>query len=384
MWKGVVVARSTPRVDETVLIGRDGAASSIAVGSPAWYAWLVDATTFAFRSAEGGFTARKERSGQTGWYWKAYRKHNGMLHRAYLGKSSDLTRDRLTAIAIDLAQRATGPPPESASVLGPVIATVDGELPHLTGARLPEGTLTFCFTDIEGSTQLWEQHPQMMPAALARHDAILRQAVVAHSGSVFKTVGDSIHAVFARAADALAAALAAQRALCAETWAISAPLRVRMALHTGAAEIRDGDYFGPPLNRIARILALGHGGQILLSRATHDLIADDLLPQTALHDLGEHYLRDLSRPEQIYQLISADLPSDFPPLRTLDIRRHNLPTQPTTLIGREQEVAGVLQLLQQPSVRLVTLTGPGGIGKTRLALQVAAELLDAFPNGVWS
>src|SRR6266540_2465679 len=140
---------------------------------------------------------------------------------------------------------------------------------------LPSGTVTFLFTDIEGSTQLWEQHPQMMPAALARHDAILRQAVVAHSGSVFKTVGDSIHAVFARAADALAAALAAQRALCAKTWAISAPLRVRMALHTGAAEIRDGDYFGPPLNRIARILALGHGGQILLSRATHDLVADD-------------------------------------------------------------------------------------------------------------
>src|SRR6266542_6684086 len=289
MWKGVVVARSTPRVDETVLIGRDGAASSIAVGSPAWYAWLVDATTFAFRSAEGGFTARKERSGQTGWYWKAYRKHNGMLHRAYLGKSSDLTRDRLTAIAIDLAQRATGPPPESASVLGPVIATVDGELPHLTGARLPEGTLTFCFTDIEGSTPLWEQHPQAMPTALARHDAILRQAVACHHGTVFKTVGDSVHAVFARAADALSAALTAQRARLAEAWETSGlpanqPLRVRMALHTGAAELRAGDYYGPPVNRLARLLSAAHGGQILLSWVSAELVADGLPQGVSMRD----------------------------------------------------------------------------------------------------
>src|SRR6266511_107649 len=297
MWKGVVVARSTPRVDETVLIGRDGAASSIAVGSPAWYAWLVDATTFAFRSAEGGFTARKERSGQTGWYWKAYRKHNGMLHRAYLGKSSDLTRDRLTAIAIDLAQRATGPPPESASVLGPVIATVDGELPHLTGARLPEGTLTFCFTDIEGSTQLWEQHPQAMPAALARHDAILHALITAHHGVVFKTVGDGVHAVFIRAVDALSAALAAQRELQAAGWAELGSLRVRMALHTGAAEQVHGDYFGAPLNRLARLLAAGHGGQILLSQATAALVGDALPEGATVRALGTHTLKDLLQPE---------------------------------------------------------------------------------------
>ncbi len=377
MWKGVVVARSTPRVDETVLIGRDGAASSIAVGSPAWYAWLVDATTFAFRSAEGGFTARKERSGQTGWYWKAYRKHNGMLHRAYLGKSSDLTRDRLTAIAIDLAQRATGPPPESASVLGPVIATVDGELPHLTGARLPEGTLTFCFTDIEGSTQLWEQHPQAMPAALARHDAILHALITAHHGVVFKTVGDSAHAVFSTAPDALNAALACQRALHAEPWGETGPLLVRMALHTGMAVARDGDYFGVPLNRVARILAAGHARQILLSLTTEELVRDHLPPVTTLRDLGIHQLKDLRHAEQIFQLVSANLPSDFPPLRTLD---SPAPIQPLQLLDTKLYVPPVRpQLVPRPRLlarldtglagKLTLLSAPAGFGKTTLLIQ---------------
>src|SRR6266545_2082939 len=380
MWKGVVVARSTPRVDETVLIGRDGAVSSIAVGSPAWYAWLVDATTFAFRSAEGGFTARKERSGQTGWYWKAYRKHNGMLHRAYLGKSSDLTRDRLTAIAIDLAQRATEPPPESASVLGPAIATVDGELPHLTGARLPEGTLTFCFTDIEGSTQLWEQHPQAMPAALARHDAILHALITAHHGVVFKTVGDSAHAVFSTAPDALAAALACQRALHAEPWEPTGPLHVRMALHTGMAVARDGDYFGAPLNRVARILAAGHGRQILLSLTTEELVRDHLPPGAALRDLGIHQLKDLRHAEQIFQLVSADLPTDFPPLRTLDSHPAPDPIQPLQLLDTKLYVPPVRpQLVPRPRLlarldtglagKLTLLSAPAGFGKTTLLIQ---------------
>src|SRR6266508_1072047 len=380
MWKGVVVARSTPRVDETVLIGRDGAASSIAVGSPAWYAWLVDATTFAFRSAEGGFTARKERSGQTGWYWKAYRKHNGMLHRAYLGKSSDLTRDRLTAIAIDLAQRATEPPPESASVLGPAIATVDGELPHLTGARLPEGTLTFCFTDIEGSTQLWEQHPQAMPAALARHDAILHALITAHHGVVFKTVGDSAHAVFSTAPDALAAALACQRALHAEPWGETGPLLVRMALHTGMAVARDGDYYGAPLNRVARILALGHGRQILLSLTTEELVPGPLPRCTMLRDLGTHQLKDLRHAEQIFQLVSADVPTDFPPLRTLASHPAPAPIQPLQLLDTKLYVPPVRpQLVPRPRLlarldtglagKLTLLSAPAGFGKTTLLIQ---------------
>jgi LuxR family maltose regulon positive regulatory protein len=376
--KGVVVARSTPRVDDTVLVGSAGAASSIAVGSPAWYTWLENASTFAFRSAEGGFTARKERSGPTGWYWKAYRKRDGTLHHAYLGKSADLTRERLIAVASDLAQRATGPPPlESASIPRPSMATANGELSHLTEARLPTGTLTFCFTDIEGSTQLWEQHPQAMPTALARHDAILRQAVADHGGVVFKTVGDGVHAVFARAADALAAALAAQRALHVEAWGKTGPLRVRMALHSGATEERDGDYFGPALNRVARILALGHGAQILLSHATHDLVVDDLPPQTSLRNLGEYQLKDLSRPEQLFQLVTPDIPADFPALRTLDAQSaRSSPDAPPLLATKLHVLVPRPQFVPRPRLvdrlqngltgKLTLIAAPAGFGKTTL------------------
>jgi class 3 adenylate cyclase len=179
---------------------------------------------------------------------------------------------------------------------------------------LPSGTITFLFTDIEGSTRLWERHPQTMPGALARHDALVCQAIATHHGVVFKTTGDGVHAALESAPDALAAALAAQRALQTEAWAPPGPLRARMALHTGVAEERDGDYFGPALNRMARLLATGHGGQILVSRATHELVCDHLPPDVALRDLGVHYLKDLARPEHIFQLIAADLPTDFPPL----------------------------------------------------------------------
>jgi class 3 adenylate cyclase len=311
-----VVARSTPRVDETVLVGLADAATTIVVGSPAWYAWLEDAATFAFASAQGRFTARKERRGQTGWYWKAYRKHSGILHRAYLGKSTDLTYDHLTAIASELAYRTHDQPPhEYPSLVAPPEVPTKGARSALPRSRLPEGTLTFLFTDIEGSTQLWEQHPQAMPHALARHDAILREVIVAHRGMVFKTVGDSVHAVFVKAADALTAALAAQRALDAVGWGDVGSLRVRMGLHSGTAELRDGDYFGGSLNRLARILVLGYGGQVLLSQATHDLVVDDVPEQTTLRTMGEYPLKDLARPEPIFQLVSLDLPADFPALR---------------------------------------------------------------------
>jgi predicted ATPase/class 3 adenylate cyclase/DNA-binding CsgD family transcriptional regulator len=248
---------------------------------------------------------------------------------------------------------------------------------------LPIGTVTFLFTDIAGSTQLWEQHNDAMSLALARHDSILREAVESHQGVIFKTVGDSSHAVFGSAPDALAAAMAAQRALHAETWNTAEPLRVRLALHTGVAELRGGDYFGPPLNRAARLLAAAHGGQILLSLVTAELVRDQLPPDQTLRDLGVHRLRDLSRPEQIFQLVGPNLPADFPPLNTLDRRPHNLPYQPTALIGREWEVTNICTLLCRDDVRLVTLTGPGGCGKTRLALHTAAELLDQFSDGVY-
>ncbi len=262
----------------------------------------------------------------------------------------------------------------------------------------PTGTVTFLFTDIEGSTQLWEQQPAAMRDALARHDQLMRQAIQSHAGYVFKTVGDAFYAAFSTAPDALGAALDAQRALLANLAPVGAampspvPIRVRMALHTGAAEERDGDYFGPAVNRIARLVSAGHGGQILVSLTTSELLRDQLPPGVELRDLGEHRLKDLARRERVYQVAAPDLPANFPPLRTLDSRLNNLPSPPTPLVGRAEEAAALELLLMRPEVRLVTLTGPGGTGKTRLAIQVAANLLhqslasgpgDLFEDGVF-
>jgi predicted ATPase/class 3 adenylate cyclase len=240
--------------------------------------------------------------------------------------------------------------------------------------------VTFLFTDIEGSTQLWEQHPEAMQTALARHDAILRQAIETQRGSVFKTVGDAFYAAFSNVSQALAAALVAQRALAAETWD-ETPIKVRMAIHAGAVETRDDDYFGPPLNRVARLLASGHGGQTLLSATAHELVQNHLPQGSSLRDMGERRLKDLTRPEHIYQLLVPDLPADFPPLKTLEGLRTNLPAQLTSFVGREKEIAALKRLIS--TNRLTTLTGSGGAGKTRLSLQVAVDLLDTFPDGVW-
>ena len=222
-----------------------------------------------------------------------------------------------------------------------------------------------------------------MQAALARHDEILQRAIEANGGYVFKTVGDAFCAAFVSTTDALDAALQGQRTLLAEGWDEGCVIRARMALHSGEAEERAGDYFGPTLNRVARLLSTGYGGQILVSRAARELAGDRLPPGTSLEDLGEKRLKDLTRPERIFQVLAPELPKDFPALKTLDARRNNLPAQPSALVGREREISEVCGRMREPGIRLLTLTGPGGTGKTRLGLQAAADLLDEHRDGVF-
>jgi predicted ATPase/class 3 adenylate cyclase len=244
-------------------------------------------------------------------------------------------------------------------------------------------TLTFLFTDLEGSTHRWEQSPDAMRGALERHDAILRSAVTASGGRVVKSTGDGAMAVFSSAAAGLFAALTAQRALADEPWGEGGQLRVRMGLHTGEAQTRDEDYFGRTVNRTARIMAVGHGGQVLLSAATAELVADDLPDGVTLLDLGRHRLKDLERAEHLFQAVAPGLDSAFPPLRTLDARPNNIPTQVSTFVGRAAELAEIRTHLAAEAVRLLTLTGPGGTGKTRLALRVASETIESFHDGVF-
>ncbi len=246
---------------------------------------------------------------------------------------------------------------------------------------LPSGTVTFLFSDIEGSTQRWESHREAMQDAVRKHDTILRATIESESGHVFKTVGDAFYAVFATAAPAIAAAVAAQRALEHEDWSRVDGLRVRMAIHTGSADERQGDYFGSAVNRVARLLGIGHGGQILTSGVTADLVQGQMPPQATLRDLGSHRLKDLAFPEQVYQVLAPDLARDFSPLRSLAALPNNLPLQLTSFVGRDEEVAEIQELLARS--RLVTLVGSGGVGKTRTSLQVAADRLDAHPDGVW-
>nr|BAL59164.1 adenylate/guanylate cyclase [Candidatus Acetothermum autotrophicum] len=245
----------------------------------------------------------------------------------------------------------------------------------------PVGTVTFLFTDIESSSKLWEQYPEAMSRALAEHNALLRHVIEAHRGYIFKLWGDAVYAAFASALDALNAAIEAQKELSRRSWGELGSLRVRMALHTGVAEVRDGDYFGPTLNRCARLLSAAHGGQILLSAATEELVRDALPKDVSLRSLGQHRLKDLQRPEHIFQVVHPELLSEFSSLRTLNAVPNNLPIQLTSFIGREREMKEVKELLKQ--TRLLTLTGSGGCGKTRLALQVAADLLEEYPDGVW-
>lgn len=248
---------------------------------------------------------------------------------------------------------------------------------------LPTGTVTFLFTDIEGSTRLWEKHPEAMKSALAKHDSILREAIESHHGNIIKTTGDGVHAVFKTVIDSVRATIAAQTALHTSFNLQFSPLllKVRMGLHTGEAELRDGDYYGSSLNRAARIMTIAHGGQILMSNATAELIREQLPAGITLQDLGEHRLKDLTRLEHIYQVNDPALPNEFPPVKTLDAFPNNLPIQLTSFIGREKEIEEIKSTLG--ASRLVTLTGSGGTGKTRLSIETGLQLLPKFSNGVW-
>ncbi len=231
----------------------------------------------------------------------------------------------------------------------------------------PSGVVTFLFTDIEGSTRRWEADADGMRAALTAHDALMRATVAAHDGWLFKHTGDGVCAAFSSPRSAVDAAVAAQRAL---------ELPVRMGIATGEAELRGEDYFGAVLNRSARVMAAGHGGQILLDETTAALVTG-----IDLRDLGPRRLRDIVKPVSVFQVCADDLRSEFPPLRTLDSTPGNLRTPTTSFLGREAEIIDLNQELK--AHRLVTLTGPGGVGKTRLALEAASRLAHEFPDGVW-
>ncbi len=248
-------------------------------------------------------------------------------------------------------------------------------------ANLPSGTVTFLFTDIEGSTRLLQQLGEKYATLLAEQQQLLREACETHGGSVVSIQGDSFFVAFPRAVDAINAVVQSQHALATHTWTNGVRVRVRMGLHTGEPQINALGYVGIDVHRAARIAAAAHGGQVLLSQTTYALVESELPDGVTLRDLGEHRLKDLRRPKHLYQLVIAGLPSDFPPLESLDGSPNNLPIQLTSFIGRSREIGEVKQLLSKG--RLLTLTGPGGSGKTRLALQVAAEMIEHFQDGVF-
>jgi class 3 adenylate cyclase len=252
---------------------------------------------------------------------------------------------------------------------------------------LPSGTVTFLFSDIEGSTRLWERFPAEMESVVERHDRYFSNAIDSSNGKIVKKTGDGFHAVFETAADGVQAACLAQKKLAEDHWDEIQPeiLRARMGLYSGQAVVRSGDYYGAAVNRAARLMAAGHGGQILMSADTVKMVKQGWPDGTQLLDLGEHRLKDLVRPEHIFQLSHPFVPEPFPPIHTVDEYPNNLPVQFTSYIGREREMAEARRLLD--TTRLLTLIGPGGTGKTRLALQLAADLLvspeNEFVNGVW-
>lgn len=251
-----------------------------------------------------------------------------------------------------------------------------------TTPRLPTGTVTFLFTDIEGSTTLWARKPHAMSAALATHDALFRAVISAHGGVIFKTVGDEVCSVFPLADQAISAAVEVQRLLPEQQWPEETGLlHVRMGIHTGQAIERDNDYFGPALNRVARVMSVAHGGQVVTTRSTAAVVEGILDASICFRDLGVHHLKGLTEPEVIYQILAPGIAAEFPPLRTGEGHPNNLPSQISSFVGRAREIAALTELIDRN--RLLTIVGPGGIGKTRLALHLAESMVTKHAGGTW-
>src|SRR6266480_1261911 len=267
------------------------------------------------------------------------------------------------------------PQPESAVSSQP-------EPPHAWN-NLPTGTITLLFTDMEGSSRLLQQLGDHYANVLKQCRHLQRAIVVQYNGQEVSTEGDAFFAAFARASDAVAAAVAIQHALADHPWPQGVSVQVRIGMHTGEPQLSSEGYTGLDVHHAAFIMRAAHGGQALLSHTTRELVEQSLPKGAYLQDMGEHRLQDLQRPSRLFQMSSVDLPADFPPLKTLDTYPNNLPIEPTTFIGREKAVATLCNLARRPEVRLLTLAGPGGVGKTRLSLQVAAELSELFADGVF-
>src|SRR5215211_2027233 len=248
-------------------------------------------------------------------------------------------------------------------------------------SQYPTGTVTFLFTDIEGSTKLAREHPETWEAARARHHAILRKAIEANDGVIFQIIGDAFCAAFHKAGDALKAAVKAQQGLQINVWG-DCVIRIRMGIHTGEAEARDNEYRGYlTLSLVQRLMSAGHGGQVLVSGAAENLLRGQLPRNVSLRDLGKQNFRDVLQPVRVFQVVAPDLPVEFPPLRSSPSHPNNLPTQLTSFVGREKELTDIQKLLGD--THLLTLIGPGGTGKTRISIQVASGLLDLYPDGLW-
>jgi len=289
--------------------------------------------------------------------------------------------DRLQDRTQDSSARTGGGRTRAEDIPKTVIDQIGSPESSITTCDLASRFVTLLFTDIEGSTRLWERYPVDMRTALAQHDAVLHKTIRECGGEVFKTFGDAVCAVFGDPVASVSAALFCQQGLVAHEWGPLGPLRVRMAVHSG--EVFDGgtDYFGPTVNRVARILSAGHGGQVLVSCATRDLVVESLPNGVGLRDLASHRLKDLGQPEHVFQLVYPGLPYEFPPLKSLQAHANNIPAQNDSFVGRKAEMREIEKLLD--TSRLLTLIGSAGCGKSRLAIQTAAERIERYGDGVW-